>query len=104
MFDHHVIMQHHFRRLMHKRCFQLQDLQTPELQPLSLESKAALALLKYLPLNTKALSQVSPFPFEHRIASNCIANYIVDYHKPEANGILPADYSNPAYSQRRASG
>lgn len=38
----------------------VQELQTPELQPLSMESKAALALLKYLPLNTPALSQVGP--------------------------------------------
>lgn len=36
----------------------VQELQTPELQPLSMESKAALALLKYLPLNTQALGQV----------------------------------------------
>ena len=43
-----------FQRLL----FCLQELQTPELQPLSMESKAALALLKYLPLNTQALPQV----------------------------------------------
>lgn len=36
----------------------MQELQTPEMQPLSLESKAALALLKYLPLKTHMLGQV----------------------------------------------
>lgn len=37
----------------------LQELQTPELQPLSMESKAALALLKYLPLNPQVIPQVT---------------------------------------------
>ncbi|KAL0045726.1 hypothetical protein WJX82_002854 [Trebouxia sp. C0006] len=35
-----------------------QELQTPELQPLSMESKAALALLKYLPLTPQVIPQV----------------------------------------------
>ena len=36
----------------------MQELQTPELQPLSMESKAALALLKYLPLTPQVVPQV----------------------------------------------
>ncbi len=39
----------------------MQELQTPELQPLSMESKAALALLKYLPLTPQVIPQV-PLP------------------------------------------
>ena len=37
----------------------MQELQTPELQPLSMESKAALALLKYLPLTIQVIPQVT---------------------------------------------
>lgn len=39
-------------------CTCVQELQTPELQPLSMESKAALALLKYLPLSPQVIPQV----------------------------------------------
>ena len=44
----------------------VQELQTPELQPLSMESKAALALLKYLPLNPQVIPQVTPHSHRHR--------------------------------------
>jgi len=40
----------------------MQELQTPELQPLSMESKAALALLKYLPLTPQVIPQVPTLP------------------------------------------
>ena len=40
----------------------IQELQTPELQPLSMESKAALALLKYLPLTPQVIPQVPTLP------------------------------------------
>ena len=40
----------------------MQELQTPELQPLAMESKAALALLKYLPLSPHVIPQVSFAP------------------------------------------
>lgn len=43
----------------------VQELQTPELQPLSMESKAALALLKYLPLNPHVIPQVTPYSHRH---------------------------------------
>ena len=36
----------------------VQELQTPELQPVAMESKGALALLKYLPLQPQAVPQV----------------------------------------------
>lgn len=47
----------------------MQELQTPELQPLSMESKAALALLKYLPLNPQVIPQVTPHSHRHHFCA-----------------------------------